>query len=330
MLPNRNERSWRRTKTAWCCLAAGLILTGVVLAQDSASVRRLFEQLRSQDPLRRGEAARTLLQIAPSATAALEVFLEALLEADESVRQTAAEALVRMGPKIVPDLAKVLESPSKTLRRRVAVVLGQMGPAAKAAVPALEKALQDADGDTRAFAALALVRIHPARHDLVPLLRPLLNEPDTSLRVSLVYALELLIKDQPNAIQLLELATRDAVWEVRLAAIAVLGRAGQAAKSTQAALKQRLADEHGLVRVSAVHALLQIGETGTAELVPILQKELQHNDASVRRAAVLVLPDCGVAGRAAIPQLQVLAQNDPDPVVRHLAAQTLRVLMPPG
>jgi hypothetical protein len=240
MLPNRNECFWRWTKTAWCWLAAGLMMTAAVLAQDSASVRRLFEQLRSQDPLRRGEAARTLLQIAPNATAALEVFLEALLDADESVRQTAAEALVRMGPKIVPDLAKVLEGPSKTLRRRVAVVLGQMGPAAKAAVPALEKALQDADGDTRAFAALALVRIHPARADLVPLLRPLLHEPETSLRVSLVYALELLIKDQPDAIQLLEIATRDAVWEVRLAAVAVLGRAGKAAKSTQAALKQRL------------------------------------------------------------------------------------------
>lgn len=56
----------------------------------------------------------------------------------------------------VADLVKALGDDNALIRKRAALALQHMGPAARAAVPALEKALMDKDPEVRSAAAVAL------------------------------------------------------------------------------------------------------------------------------------------------------------------------------
>src|SRR5437868_791115 len=56
----------------------------------------------------------------------------------------------------VPDLVKALGDETALVRKRAALALQRLGPAARPAVAALQKALNDDDADVRAAAAAAL------------------------------------------------------------------------------------------------------------------------------------------------------------------------------
>ena len=77
--------------------------------------------------------------------AAVPSLIEALNHSDPEVREQAARALALIGPKsvaAVPELVKLLDDESEPVRRQAARALGQVGPAAKAAIPALIKQLE--------------------------------------------------------------------------------------------------------------------------------------------------------------------------------------------
>src|SRR5262245_24416190 len=63
----------------------------------------------------------------------------------------------------VADYVKSLKSKNATVRKQVAVALGEMGSKAKSAVPALREALRDADEGVQAAAAAALEKISGER-----------------------------------------------------------------------------------------------------------------------------------------------------------------------
>jgi HEAT repeat protein len=83
----------------------------------------LLEALNDENKDVRREAASALGQIgrtAPEALTSVPKLINALLDKDETVRQTAAEALGRMGPmakSAVPALVKALDDPNDLVRK---------------------------------------------------------------------------------------------------------------------------------------------------------------------------------------------------------------------
>jgi HEAT repeat protein len=78
--------------------------------------------------------------------AAVPALIETLGDPDQEVRAQAAQALARMGNKAAPAvdaLVRALDDPSEEVRRGAARALGQIGSEAEEAVPALIKAIKD-------------------------------------------------------------------------------------------------------------------------------------------------------------------------------------------
>jgi HEAT repeat protein len=77
--------------------------------------------------------------------AAVPSLIQALSHPDPEVREQAARSLAVIGPKsvaAVPELIRLLDDESEPVRRQAARALGQVGPAAKAAIPALIRQLE--------------------------------------------------------------------------------------------------------------------------------------------------------------------------------------------
>ncbi len=106
-----------------------------------------------------------------------------------TVRETAADALARIGEAAIPDLVAALGDRDEDVRAEAARALAKMGPAAKAAVPALIVALGDRHEAVRRNAARALGQIGPAAEPAIPALiramkAPPVPEPIAAKRTS--------------------------------------------------------------------------------------------------------------------------------------------------
>lgn len=96
---------------------------------------------------------------------------------DWGVRETAADALARIGDAAVPSLVETLEDPDRDVRAQAARALARMGPRAEPAIPALIAALNDSDKEVRMGAARALGQIGPAASEAVPDLINAIKDP---------------------------------------------------------------------------------------------------------------------------------------------------------
>ncbi len=95
------------------------------------------------------------------------------------VKETAVDALGRIGPSAVPPLVATLSDPNPRVRAEAARALSRIGSAAQAAVPQLIEQLQDPDRDVRQAAARALGQIGPAAAPAVPALITLIETNDS-------------------------------------------------------------------------------------------------------------------------------------------------------
>jgi HEAT repeat protein len=93
------------------------------------------------------------------------------------IRETAVDAIARIGEPAVPVLVQSLSDPDPGVRAQAARALARMGVAAKPAVPDLVKALHDSDEGVRIAAARALGQIGPAASEALPALVELLRTP---------------------------------------------------------------------------------------------------------------------------------------------------------
>ena len=103
-------------------------------------------------------AAARLRQLAKDAAPAAEDLAQALEDADASVREAAAEALVQIGPAAVEPLSQHVDSKNAPTRQLAIACLGKLGPAAKSTLPQVEKHLTDEDPEVQRIAE-AVVRI---------------------------------------------------------------------------------------------------------------------------------------------------------------------------
>jgi hypothetical protein len=91
----------------------------------------------------------------------------ALRDDDERVKALSAQALAHIGAdavSAVPDLVRLLASPSEGVRNSACIGLAGIGPVAKDALPALRRALDDSSKDVRQFAQRAIDKIRGSAH----------------------------------------------------------------------------------------------------------------------------------------------------------------------
>jgi HEAT repeat protein len=94
------------------------------------------------------------------------------------VKETAVDAIARIGEPAVPALIQSLSDPDPGVRAQAARALARMSEKAQTALPALTAALDDPDEDVRIAATRALGQMGPVAAPALPALIKLLHEPD--------------------------------------------------------------------------------------------------------------------------------------------------------
>lgn len=110
--------------------ALAAVLAGdfpAAVTEGKAATEALVEALGSRDALRRRQAAEALGVIRPEQ--AVQSLLKVLKDYDCSVRETAADALAKIGSPALDGLISSLDSPDSIVERLVARILGQIGDA---------------------------------------------------------------------------------------------------------------------------------------------------------------------------------------------------------
>ncbi len=138
--------------------------------ETNATVAILCELL--SEPERRWEAAATLGEMGPAASAAIPRLLT-MLETEQSHRPSrtpsmAALALGKMGPAAVPGLVPFLTNVESDVRVNAAVALTGLGAAGAPAVPGLTLMLRADDPEEQLTAANALAAIGPGAAAAMP------------------------------------------------------------------------------------------------------------------------------------------------------------------
>jgi HEAT repeat protein len=150
------------------------------------AVPRLLDVLKGEDEAVRLHAMGVLGDLGQHAhtmALALRAALHSIAARDtnESVRQSAAEALSQIGPQAktpVPALIDSLRDDLAVVRQGAAHALGELGAEAKSATGALIAALRDPDVSVRLQAAWALWKIDRRDRVAVPVLIKVLQEGD--------------------------------------------------------------------------------------------------------------------------------------------------------
>ena len=184
------------------------------------------------------------------------------------------------------------------------------------AILRLRDRLFDPKASVRDAAASALKAMGPGAKVAIPALALRLRDRDRYVRIT---ASETLEKMGADAVPSVSAQLCDADPQVRELAARVLQKIGPEAKSAVPALTEALADEDARVRLSAVWALQDVGPEAKPA-IPCLAARLRDRDGYVRTTAAQVLTRFGLD---AVASLSVLL-DDENPVVRALAANTLR------
>lgn len=262
-------------------------------AEVTAAVKLLIDGLKSDSVQLRQASARALQELKSASDIVGPALISALKDSDPMVQHDSLVAIASMGPVMLPQLTTLLKD--KDLRRSAAAVLATFGPAAKPAVGELVALLDDPnlDAPTRRELQFTLGQIGPDAAPAVPEL------------------IQGLASDQER---------------VRNSAIFALGRIGPAAKAAIPALTQLETSEDPMMRVGSLWALVHIqpGDSAVvAKAVPELVKSLDSERQMVRAEVARTLASLGAAAKPALPALEKVARQDPDPQVRDTAAKAI-------
>ncbi len=210
----------------------------------------------------------SLQSISPSGQEVRFVLIDELIarlgDQNKDIRESAVNALVKIGPSAVQSLIKALGDENLTTRWNAARALGDIGN--PQAVQSLIKSLADADRSVRGFAALALGQIGDPSA-VQPLIKALGDEGE-GVRWSAAKALGDI--GDPRAVQTLINVLRDENKTVCWNAAKALGDIGD--PRSVRPLIDALEDENESVRLEAAKALGKIGDTRAVQsLINILE-----------------------------------------------------------
>ncbi|PQO26448.1 HEAT repeat domain-containing protein [Blastopirellula marina] len=257
------------------------------------AVEDLVEGMKSKNPNLRAAAARCLAELDAPREMVGPVLLKALTESDPTIVIYFREAIVSLGAKATPRLAKALEN--EGLRMHALAILRQLGPDAKAAIPALietlkvdnedvqsetlmvlgglgetaapateaiAKSLASSSDEVKQSALYALGSIGSAAKPTIPQIAPLLDSDVEFTKVAAGWAIahiDPISPSAPKAIAVLTAALSEGSDLVRLEAAKSLGMFGEQASSAKDALsKSAKSDESDAVRAAAADALTKV------------------------------------------------------------------------
>jgi HEAT repeat protein len=266
----RNEWHW-----SYLALAVALSL-GPALGQsgfDGESTSSLIEQLKSDDPAAREDAAMALLTAGEDAREAWPALVLALTDDERLDCAVAARALFTAAPKMADVSSSIAALKFDTKARSAAAweICG-LGPSAAQAAPALIEALASEDKHARNFAVVALAMVGPTPEAVPALVKVMkdvgsLEPPQMNYRyprASAAIALGLMGADAKQAVPALVdmLKGEDASsWEYHRAAAAfALGEIGPDAKEAAPVVMRALKDPSPVVQRWAARALAGISE----------------------------------------------------------------------
>jgi HEAT repeat protein len=288
----------------------------------------------------------------PLAKPAIPALRRALKDPGDGVPVLAAEALVRIDPRlaieVVPSLATNLQRHHLVGSREICALLATLGPAAKEAVPALRQAAREGEVYDRLPALAALMQVDPTEaRAFVPDLAAALRNPKVGLRCDAAWLL-----GQKGA------AARAAVPDLiaalnepglRIPAAWALGRIGPAAKDAVPALLAAFqgaapADPPEAEVATAVRAILAVmaeadplllegvtnGGFGTpiqAEDIFAVREGRDPEPTVFRRVAAFALGGIGTDSPD-VRQALLAARRDADPHLRLQGAVALARVAP--
>lgn len=261
------------------------------------AVGRLGKGLESADPMIRRGAVSGLSDLAASLDPAgrrslATQFAELLDDANQDVGMHAGAALVRLGPDALDELTKRLGEPAH--RVQALGVLAAIGAAAKPAVKQLVAALAEPDPGVVGEAAVAIGAVGPDAAEAVPALRKLLGDATPA--------------------------------DVRYPVTYALGRIGAAAKAAVPRLLELSKSDDEIMATVATWAALKIEPADAAlveQAIPLLRRALRGERELARLEAAVALGDIGPTAAAAVPLLELVAEEDPAPGVRAAAAEAI-------
>lgn len=227
---------------------------------------------------------------------AVEPLIHTLNDRKKSVRESAAEALGKIGEPAVESLINAMKDKSAHVRLGAVDALGKIGDTR--AVETLISGLEDENEDIMWSAAEALGKIgEPA---VEPLIQTLRND-DRDVRWSAAEVLGEI--GDARAVEPLIHALKDKAAYVRMGAAWALGKIGDA--RVVEPLFHALKDIDGNVRKAAAEALVRIGEPAIEYLII----GLRDKDVHVRKQSADALGKIGDM-RAVEPLFQAVKKED--------------------
>jgi HEAT repeat protein len=258
----------------------------------------------SDSPRDRDYAVRVLGSMKAEAREALPVLLRLLEDKSETVRRSAAVAVLLIDSEklaqlfpillrspnweshpyyeiapviqahsdvILPILIQALKHPDRHYRISAAFFLNNMvGPTARPVAAELRAALENPDASVRALAATALANLG-MRDGLIAPLREGLKSNDYAVRERVLLASQSLGPAAKELIpDLIRIVKDRSEGRLRSFALRTLGQLGQAAEAAAPAIAEAIKDRDQEVRSSALGALAQVGTKDKAVLVLVL------------------------------------------------------------
>lgn len=289
--------------------------TGQVVSDGATAIpqklQKLIDQLNSDQPLERKDAAARLAWIGPDARPALPALRKRLDDESPVVRAAAAWAVWEIDRKaepVLPVLLEILGDEDEQLATLTTYILGSLKSSARSALPALRRKMATSDGILRLHLAEAIAKIEPADRPAVDVLIDALADGNAEVRSQAAYALSVVDADQAGRV-IPELAAALADDDNRVQTTAkltlvgfleskkpgvrgltayVLSTIGPKAKAILPELQRLLASSRGFDRLQLAEAILSIDPADGAS-VDVLLAALTDGDPNIRCQAAYAL-----------------------------------------
>ena len=212
------------------------------------SLTALIDASRNQDVNVRLVVISKLKEFGPKCLPAVPALIERLGDSNEKVRETAAEALGRIGRKAAPAVLAARADPDSARRAWVMRTLGNMPVDAGEVVPTLVAGLKDPNAYVRFKAAAGMLCQGPKAKAALPDLLEAVKDGDSNVSCQARHALVAFA----SCVEELAAALKDKDPQVRCAAAEALCFSHEAVTKALPALIEAVQDEDGGVRSAAI------------------------------------------------------------------------------